>query len=67
MTQTKQTSRAAYMRQRRATLADTLPAVELDQVTADALSRLVERTGRTRADLIRHLIRCADQDRDPMD
>lgn len=66
MTQTKQSSRAAYMRQRRARLADTLPAVELDASTADALSRLVERTGRTRADLIRHLIRCADQDLDPM-
>ena len=60
-------SRADYFRQRRANTADTLAAVELDQVTADALSRLVERTGRSRADLIRHLIRCADQDRDPME
>lgn len=66
MTHHKQSSRAAYMRERRANTAAMLAAVELDQVTADALLRIVERTGRTRADLIRHLIRCADQDRDPM-
>lgn len=42
-----------------------LPPIALNQATAGALDRLLDRTGRNRSDLIRHLIRCADREADP--
>lgn len=59
-------TRAEQSRRGRQRAAMTLAPIHLDRATADALLRLLERSGRTRADLIRHLIRCADLDADPM-
>ena len=49
-------SRARYQR-----AAATLPPITLDAATADALTRLLARTGETQAALVRRLIREAER------